>query len=590
MQRARGGQVLSRIAWLVLAAGLIGCEADSFFDPSVVGRWEYTPTELPILDRLDVIEDDEGDFDEATDVTAEDLQPVIEEYRFGPGDLVRVEVMDLYGGGQFIPFERMVDGRGLVDLSIIGEVRAQGQTMSEFRDRIIRALQDRELVIDPMVSVLPLQQRQNTFSIYGGVAGGAGTLFVSRPDFRMLQAITEAGGIIETTPYLYVIRQIPLTYEAETGVTPTGERYEFTPEPVRPPDETDQTLEDVLIELLGDDGASPPPAMLPGEVHRRPSRVHRTRPAPKETPTPTEPEPVDVPLDLPTEEDAEGEGAPELVIPTDDQEQEDAAAAAPIDLPGDTLETAPMPEPLPVDLEPAEGETDGQEALIDLPDVTQPGAAERTWAVADRPSPYIFVNGEWVLAQPRARAGDAGDALPTAEPVTTVDPITGEVMTQRIIRVPVKELLRGEARYNMVIRPGDVIRVPPPAQGNIYLGGDVNRPGTYALPMTGRMTLKQAIIAAGGLNQLGIPERVDLVRRIGHDREAMVRLNLRAIFEGTEPDLFLKPNDIINVGTNWAAAPLAVIRNGLRASYGFGFLLDRNFGYDVFGPPPRTYE
>ena len=32
--------------------------------------------------------------------------------------------------------------------------------------------------------------------------------------------------------------------------------------------------------------------------------------------------------------------------------------------------------------------------------------------------------------------------------------------------------------------------------------------------------------------------------------------------------------------------PLAVFRNGLRITYGFGFLLDRNFGNDVFGAPP----
>ena len=36
------------------------------------------------------------------------------------------------------------------------------------------------------------------------------------------------------------------------------------------------------------------------------------------------------------------------------------------------------------------------------------------------------------------------------------------------------------------------------------------------------------------------------------------------------------------------ATPLAVIRGGLRATYGFGFLLDRNFGNDVFGAPPSN--
>ncbi len=44
----------------------------------------------------------------------------------------------------------------------------------------------------------------------------------------------------------------------------------------------------------------------------------------------------------------------------------------------------------------------------------------------------------------------------------------------------------------------------------------------------------------------------------------------------------------MNVGTNFWAYPLAVIRNGFRASYGFGFLIDRNFGNDIFGAPPTN--
>jgi hypothetical protein len=50
----------------------------------------------------------------------------------------------------------------------------------------------------------------------------------------------------------------------------------------------------------------------------------------------------------------------------------------------------------------------------------------------------------------------------------------------------------------------------------------------------------------------------------------------------------MKPNDHVLVGTNWFAYPLAIFRNGLRMNYGFGFLLDRNFGNDVFGAPPSN--
>ncbi len=93
-------------------------------------------------------------------------------------------------------------------------------------------------------------------------------------------------------------------------------------------------------------------------------------------------------------------------------------------------------------------------------------------------------------------------------------------------------------------------------------------------------------VAEGGLNAIAIPERVDFTRKIGNDRQATLRVNLAAIMNRAEPDLFIRRDDHIHIGTNFWAAPLAVIRNGFRMTYGFGFLLDRNFGNDVFGPPP----
>ncbi len=75
---------------------------------------------------------------------------------------------------------------------------------------------------------------------------------------------------------------------------------------------------------------------------------------------------------------------------------------------------------------------------------------------------------------------------------------------------------------------------------------------------------------------------------VGDNREAAIRMNLGAIRHRTEPDIMLKANDHIIVGTNFWSFPLAVVRGGFRATYGWGFLLDRNFGNDVFGAPPSN--
>ena len=122
--------------------------------------------------------------------------------------------------------------------------------------------------------------------------------------------------------------------------------------------------------------------------------------------------------------------------------------------------------------------------------------------------------------------------------------------------------------------------------GVVYIDGLIARPGVYNLPTSGKLTLSRLVAAAGGLGELAIPQRVDLVRRIGTDKEACIRVNLAAIRNRAEPDIFLRPDDHINIGTNFWATPLAVIRNGFRMTYGFGFLVDRNWGNDIFGAPP----
>jgi polysaccharide export outer membrane protein len=163
-----------------------------------------------------------------------------------------------------------------------------------------------------------------------------------------------------------------------------------------------------------------------------------------------------------------------------------------------------------------------------------------------------------------------------------------KLVTQRVIEVPMAPLLAGSAQFNIVVRPGDVIRVPSAPEGIVYVMGEVNRPGTYSLPSNGRLTIERAIASAGGLSNIAIPERMDLTRMVAPDRQATIRLNYRAIAERTMPDIFLKPDDVINVGTNFWAFPLAVIRQGFRFSYGFGFVLDRNFDEEVFGPRQGT--
>ncbi|MFA5864096.1 MAG: SLBB domain-containing protein [Phycisphaerae bacterium] len=154
--------------------------------------------------------------------------------------------------------------------------------------------------------------------------------------------------------------------------------------------------------------------------------------------------------------------------------------------------------------------------------------------------------------------------------------VAARIPSQRVIAIPLDKLQMGDRRYNVVIHDGDTVWVPPPTQGEFYVMGNVLRPGVFSL--TGReVTIRQGISAAGGLGPLADPTRTELIRRIGGNQEQVLTINMDRVFAGKEADIILKPDDIINIGTNPVTPFLAVLRNAFRLTYGFGFVYDRNF-------------
>jgi len=151
---------------------------------------------------------------------------------------------------------------------------------------------------------------------------------------------------------------------------------------------------------------------------------------------------------------------------------------------------------------------------------------------------------------------------------------------RRIIRIDIRSALQLDPTQNPVMRNGDVVNFPEPAAGEWYINGEVVRRGVYSL--TGRkITLLQAIAAAGGLTEVAIPKRGEVVRRVGENEEEIIYFDLAKIAKGESPDFFLQPDDYINIGTDQGAIWMAVLRNAFRATYGFGLVYDQNFA-DIY--------
>jgi len=521
-------RLLRVIVTAIAATTLFGCNLNSYFDPSRTGRFEYTPTTIPILERIDVIEQDTDPWAKAVSPTRGDLLPGDLTYRIAPADFVTVEVFELLAQGQVWATTRRVNASGQFRLpGPVGDIMAAGLTVQELQDEITRIVDER-VMASPMVNVTVEETAGFSYTIYGAVAG-TGVYSLRSADFRLVDALSQAGGVPLATQKIYVIRHVPLTEAVifQPGSAPAG--------PARTPDQSPVDIED-LIQQLDQLPTSPSPG-APVAPPIRPADPDDDR-RPRQDP------PIDI---------------EDLIEDLDPDRPRDGVSLAAF-----AQESGP---------------------LIDIDDL-EPVPAPRSLPVADaaKPGPqtgsgdsfiYVPETDEWIAVSPPETAAVASAGQPG-----------GALFIERILRISYQKLKQGDSRSNIVIRPDDLIYVEEPQSGVVYVEGEIVRPGVYNFPASGKLTLSRLVAAAGGPGPLSIPTRVDLTRLVGENREATIRLNLAAIRNRTEPDIYLRPDDHIILGTNFWATPLAVFRNGLRMTYGFGFLLDRNFGNDVFGAPP----
>ena len=185
----------------------VGCEVDNYMDPSKTGYFEFAPTTIPVLERLDVVEVEELPFGEITEPNAEDLIPSSLQYRLAPGDVVKAEIYELVAAGQMDISIRVVDQAGQIRLPTLGNLPAAGLSLEELQKEIEDRL--RGLITDPLVTVALESGRSFQFTIYGAVEG-TGMYSLDRPDFRVMNALALAGGTIPSTQYVYVIRELAL--------------------------------------------------------------------------------------------------------------------------------------------------------------------------------------------------------------------------------------------------------------------------------------------------------------------------------------------------------------------------------------------
>ncbi len=211
---------------------------------------------------------------------------------------------------------------------------------------------------------------------------------------------------------------------------------------------------------------------------------------------------------------------------------------------------------------------------------------------------WVWYDGEWVEVKDSEATEGPAEGAPALPPNEMAAPepggpvqmarldlerklarlgvVQGSGQLRRIIRFDVEALVGGDPTQNLVLRDGDVVTIPAPPVGDFYMVGQIARPGVYSL--TGRkITLLQAVAAAGGLTAVAVPWRTEVVRRISEEEAEIIYVDLAKVARGDVPDFYLQPEDIIRVGTDQGAIFNAVLRNAFRATYGVGAVYDTNF-------------
>ncbi|MCF7974537.1 MAG: polysaccharide biosynthesis/export family protein [Phycisphaerae bacterium] len=588
-----------------------GCTA-KFWDPPQLGRFRPTPAVNMILDSLGVAEEPPMAWEGGEAPRMEDAIPQDSDYTLGVGDVVTISIFELLAEGQAMVNLYEIKGTGQISVPVVGDIMASGLTETQLENKIKDILSP-DVIAEPIVTVALQNSQRRTCSVIGEGVALPGPQLITRNDYRLADALAMAKGPYQVNvSYVYVARrengndqgnspQIPNARQAlplnELSVLgpepqarqytpPSGSRMPMPAQPVMSQPVTSMSVYDQQPyvqpfnqerQMLG--MATPSMQRLWQESERvmgssfRPysSMTGQVMSAAEFNQAGTAQDPA-------------------FNFSNDPAVNTQSNQAGAIDWEFRNGKWVPVPRQGTQPVMPAQ-----PQMQTNVPGTaTQPGMQQPQTAVpqtnGDVPVDWVFQNGKWIAVPmggqqqpviPDQRFGQNQNVIPLDAPIQSAQPQwTGGPRT-RLIKIPADRVVAGDRQYNIVIRPGDTIYVPVDVAGVFYITGQVN--GTGPVRLAGPTTLKQAITMAGGLGALAYPQKCEVVRRIGENREEVVMVDLEKIGKGEQPDFFVKPQDLINVGTHFTSRWRAVMRNAFRAAYGFGFVYDRNFGDSAYG-------
>jgi len=114
---------------------------------------------------------------------------------------------------------------------------------------------------------------------------------------------------------------------------------------------------------------------------------------------------------------------------------------------------------------------------------------------------------------------------------------------------------RSSSLSDILLRAGDTVIVP--RVGNVYVMGEVKTVGAIPLSSNTPITVMRAIILSGGLKFPAARGRASIIRTTPDNQRIEIRLDLKKVVAGKEPDVALLSDDVLYVPTNRSKAIMA---------------------------------
>ena len=104
--------------------------------------------------------------------------------------------------------------------------------------------------------------------------------------------------------------------------------------------------------------------------------------------------------------------------------------------------------------------------------------------------------------------------------------------------------------HDTSVAPGD--RIVVQRAGMVYVLGEVARPGGYIMQVNGKISVLEALAAAGGFTRIAGENKSVVIERRGGHGYSLQPLRLRDILKGKSGDFALEANDVIYIPSSEA--------------------------------------